>query len=109
MVCNGFEVAGGSIRITDPELQSQIFQIMGHKKQEIKKKFGHLLKAFEYGVPPHGGIALGLDRILAIFSNERSIREIIAFPVSSSGQTAVMDAPSSVSKDQLKELGIKLR
>ena len=108
LVCNGYELAGGSIRITDPKLQEKIFQIMGHTKEQVRKKFGHLLKAFEYGVPPHGGIALGLDRILSIFCHEKSIREVIAFPVTSSGQAAVMDAPSKVEPKQLAELGIKL-
>ena len=106
LVCNGHEIAGGSIRITDPKLQEKIFEIMGHSKEQIKRKFGHLLKAFEYGVPPHGGIALGLDRLVAVFAGEESIREVIAFPVTSSGQTSVMDAPSEVDPEQLKELGL---
>lgn len=108
LVCNGYELAGGSIRITDPQLQEKIFQIMGHSKNEVRKKFGHLLEAFEYGVPPHGGIALGIDRFLAILTNEESIREVISFPVTASGRTAVMDSPSEVDKKQLKELGLKL-
>ncbi len=106
LVCNGHEIAGGSIRITDPKLQEKVFEIMGHSKEQIKRKFGHLLKAFEYGVPPHGGIALGLDRLVAVFAGEESIREVIAFPVTSSGQTSVMDAPSEVDPEQLKELGL---
>ena len=106
LVCNGHEIAGGSIRITDPKLQEKIFEIMGHSKEQIKRKFGHLLKAFEYGVPPHGGIALGLDRLVAVFAGEESIREVIAFPVTSSGQTSVMDAPSEVDPEQLKELDL---
>lgn len=108
LVCNGFEVGGGGIRITDPQIQEKIFTLLGHSKEEIREKFGHLLEAFEYGVPPHGGIALGFDRLVAIALGERSIREVIAFPVNSSGQTAVMEAPSEVSPDQLAELGIKL-
>ncbi|GIW63759.1 MAG: hypothetical protein KatS3mg091_561 [Patescibacteria group bacterium] len=106
LVLNGFEVAGGSIRITDPELQSKIFQIMGHKKSDVEAKFGHLLKAFSYGVPPHGGIAIGFDRLLQVILNERSVREVIAFPATSGGVTAVMSAPDTVSDQQLKELGI---
>lgn len=106
LVCNGHEIAGGSIRITDPKLQEKVFEIMGHSKEQITKKFGHLLKSFEYGVPPHGGIALGLDRLVAVFAGEESIREVIAFPVTSSGQTSVMDAPSEVDPEQLKELGL---
>lgn len=108
LVCNGWEIGGGSIRITNPEIQTKIFEILGHTKEEIEKKFGHLLRAFEYGVPPHGGIAMGLDRFLAILSEEESIREVIAFPATSSGQTAVMEAPSEVDPEQLEELGIKI-
>ncbi|MGB9707360.1 MAG: aspartate--tRNA ligase [Microgenomates group bacterium] len=108
LVLNGFEVGGGSIRITDPKLQMKIFEIMGHTKEQIEKKFGHLLEAFSYGVPPHGGIALGLDRLIQIIFNEPSIREVIAFPATSGGKTAVMEAPSEVEKEQLEELGIEL-
>lgn len=109
LVLNGFEVGGGSIRITDPHLQTKIFEIMGHKKTDVEKKFGHLLEAFQYGVPPHGGIALGLDRLLQVIFNEKSVREVIAFPASSGGRTAVMDAPSDVEETQLEELGIKIK
>ncbi len=108
LVCNGQEVGGGSIRITDPHTQEKIFSILGHSKMEIRRRFGHLLRAFEYGVPPHGGIALGFDRLAALLAGERNIREVIAFPVSSSGRTAVMEAPSKVEPEQLKELGIKV-
>ncbi|MFN4212577.1 MAG: aspartate--tRNA ligase [Microgenomates group bacterium] len=109
LVLNGFEVGGGSIRITDPKLQTKIFEIMGHTKKEVEEKFGHLLQAFSYGVPPHGGIALGLDRLLQVILNEPSVREVIAFPASSGGKTAVMEAPSNVTEEQLKELGIKVK
>jgi len=108
LVCNGFEVAGGSIRIHDPGVQSKIFEIMGHSKEAIQKKFGHLLAAFQFGVPPHGGIAVGFDRLLQATLPEKNIREVIAFPVAASGQTSVMDAPSEVDPEQLKELGIKV-
>ncbi|MEA2020520.1 MAG: aspartate--tRNA ligase [Patescibacteria group bacterium] len=108
LVLNGHEVGGGSIRITDPKIQTKIFEILGHTREEIEEKFGHLLKAFEYGVPPHGGIAPGIDRLVAILCGEETIREVMAFPVTSSGETAVMDAPSKVDKDQLRELGIKV-
>jgi aspartyl-tRNA synthetase len=107
LVCNGLEIAGGSIRITDPKVQTKIFEILGHDKSEIEQKFGHLLEAFKYGVPPHGGIAPGIDRFLAILCGEKTIREVIAFPSSSKGISAVMNAPSTVDPDQLKELGIK--
>ncbi|PJE67846.1 aspartate--tRNA ligase [Candidatus Shapirobacteria bacterium CG10_big_fil_rev_8_21_14_0_10_40_9] len=108
LVCNGFEVGGGSIRITDPEIQKKVFKILGLSDEEIEKKFGHLLKAFEYGVPPHGGIAPGIDRLLMAVTGEKSLRELIAFPMNASGQTSVMDAPSEVDKEQLKELGIQI-
>ena len=108
LVCNGWEVGGGSIRITDPQIQSQIFRILGHSQKEIEQRFGHLLEAFEYGVPPHGGIALGFDRLLALISGEANIREVIPFPVNAAGVTAVMNAPTSVDKEQLEELGIRV-
>lgn len=109
LVCNGYEIGGGSIRITDPLLQSKIFEIMGHTKKQIEEKFGHLLNAFKFGVPPHGGIAPGIDRLIAVMLNEPTIREVIAFPVSASGKTAVMNAPSSIDKLQLDELRITIR
>ncbi len=109
LVLNGFEVGGGSIRIIDPNLQKKIFEIMGHTQKQVEEKFGHLLEAFSYGVPPHGGVALGLDRLLQVILNEPSVRETIAFPASSGGKTAVMEAPSEVSEEQLKEVGIKIR
>lgn len=108
LVCNGLEVGGGSIRITDPKIQTKIFEILGHSKKEIKQKFGHLLQAFEYGVPPHGGIAPGIDRLMMVFANEQNTRETVAMPMTSSGNTAVMDAPSKIKEEQLKELGLKL-
>ncbi len=108
LVCNGQEVGGGSVRITDPEIQKKIFQILGHSQNEIEEKFGHLLEAFSYGVPPHGGIALGLSRLVMVAAGEKSLREVVAFPPLASGRTAVMDAPSQVSSQQLKELGIQL-
>ncbi|MBM4402268.1 MAG: aspartate--tRNA ligase [Candidatus Cloacimonetes bacterium] len=106
-VLNGFEIGGGSIRITNPDIQTRIFQILGHTNEEIEQKFGHLLKAFSFGVPPHGGIAPGIDRFLYVCLGEQSLREVIAFPTTSGGKTAVMDAPSGAEKEQLKELGIK--
>jgi len=109
LVLNGYEVGGGSIRITEPKLQTKIFEIMGHTKEEVEKKFGHLLEAFSYGVPPHGGIALGLDRLIQVILNEKSVREVIAFPASSGGKTAVMNAPSEVDEEQLKEVGIEIK
>ena len=77
---NGYEIGGGSIRITDPELQQRIFKVLGMDDEEIAMKFGHMIKAFEYGVPPHGGLAFGLDRLIMILAGEPNIREVIAFP-----------------------------
>lgn len=107
-VLNGFEIAGGSMRISDPAILTKVFEIMGHTKEQIQNKFGHLLEAFEYGVPPHGGIAPGIDRLLMILLNQPSLREIIAFPMNSSGQTSVMEAPSEVDEEQLKELHLSI-
>lgn len=108
LVCNGLEVGGGSLRITNPDIQRKIFEILGHNKEEIEEKFGHLLGAFEYGVPPHGGIAPGIERFLMAVLEEENVREVTAFPMSSQGQTAVMDAPSELSKEQLTELRLKI-
>lgn len=107
LVLNGFEVGGGSMRIHDPEIQEKVFDLIGFSDKE-KKMFSHLLDAFKYGVPPHGGIAPGIDRFLMVVLGEPSLREVIAFPTSASGHTAVMDAPSVVDDAQLKELGIKI-
>ncbi|MFH1289179.1 MAG: amino acid--tRNA ligase-related protein [Patescibacteria group bacterium] len=109
LVLNGFEVGGGSIRITDPVLQESIFEVLGHTKSEIREKFVHLLEAFEYGVPPHGGIAPGIDRFLYVALSEPSLREVMAFPMTSGGKTAVMDAPSKANSEQLKELGLNVQ
>ena len=107
-VLNGFEIGGGSIRITDPKVQKKVFEILGHSPEETQKKFGHLLEAFAYGVPPHGGIAPGIDRFLYVVLGEQSLREVIAFPMTAGGRTAVMEAPSEVGEEQLKELGINV-
>lgn len=106
LVLNGLEVGGGSIRIHDPKIQKKIFDLIGFTKKQMSQ-FDHMLTAFSYGVPPHGGIAPGLDRLLMAILGEKSVREVIAFPTSSSGQTAVLNAPSDASSDQLRELGIK--
>ena len=107
LVCNGLEVGGGSIRISDPNIQRKIFKILGHKDKEIEEKFGHLLTAFKYGVPPHGGIAPGIERLLMVATGEENTREVTAFPVSGSGQTSVMDAPSEIDEEVLKEYKLK--
>lgn len=107
LVCNGLEVGGGSIRITDPDIQKKIFKILGHSDAALEEKFGHLLTAFTYGVPPHGGIASGIERLLMVATGEENTREVMAFPMASSGQTAVMNAPSAVDGKTLKELKLK--
>ena len=108
VVLNGLEIGGGSLRIHEAQLLEAIFEIMGHQPKEIADKFGHLMEAFSYGVPPHGGIALGLDRILMILTNEPSIREVIAFPKTGDGRDLMMHAPAEVDKEQLKELHLKI-
>lgn len=109
LVCNGYEVGGGSIRAHKPEIIEATYKIMGYTKKETEESVGHMLRAFKYGAPPHGGIALGLDRHIMLLSQEKSLKEAIAFPMSSSGKTAVMDAPSEVEQKQLDELGISVR
>ncbi|KKS19127.1 MAG: Aspartyl-tRNA synthetase, partial [Parcubacteria group bacterium GW2011_GWC1_41_7] len=108
LALNGFEVGGGSIRIHDPKIQSKIFDLIGFSEEQ-KKEFLHMLTAFEYGVPPHGGIAPGIDRLLMTLLGEQSVREVIAFPASSGGKTAAIDAPSYAAKSQLDELGIEVK
>ncbi len=108
LVCNGYEVGGGSIRAHQPEVLRATFKIMGYTDEEIEASIGHMLRAFEVGTPPHGGIALGLDRLVMLLAGEESLKEAIAFPMTSSGKTAVMDAPAEISKEQLEELKIKI-
>lgn len=108
IVLNGFEAGGGSIRNHRPEALETVFEIMGYKKEEIKEKFGHMLDAFSFGAPPHGGIAWGLDRFATLMLNEPNIREVIAFPKTGDGRDFMMQAPSEVSEKQLKELGISV-
>lgn len=108
LVLNGEEIGGGSIRSHEKKILEKVFEVLGYNKEEIKAKFGHMLEAFEYGVPPHGGIAWGLDRFLMILRGEKSIREVIAFPKTGDGRDLMMGAPSEVSDEQLKELKIKI-
>jgi len=108
LVCNGFEVGGGSIRAHTPEILRATFKIMGYSETEIEASVGHMLEAFQVGTPPHGGIALGLDRQVMLLAGETSLKEAIAFPMSSSGRTAVMDAPSEISQEQLAELSLSI-
>jgi len=107
LVLNGFEVGGGALRIYDSKIQEKIFDLIGFD-QEQKEYFKHLLEAFSYGVPPHGGIAPGIDRLLATILGEKSIREVIAFPLTSDARDPLMGAPAKVTNEQLKELGIKI-
>ncbi|MCU0847299.1 MAG: aspartate--tRNA ligase [Spirochaetes bacterium] len=108
VVLNGSEIGGGSIRINNTELQSKMFSVLGISEEEAKIKFSFLLDALKYGAPPHGGIALGLDRVLMILLNRNSIRDVIAFPKTQKGQCLMSDAPSPVSDKQLRELSIKV-
>jgi aspartyl-tRNA synthetase len=108
LVINGVEIGGGSIRIHDEKLQQQMFDNLGFTKEEAKKQFGFLMSAFRYGAPPHGGIAFGFDRWAALFAGIESIRDVIAFPKNNAGRDVMIDTPSTISEEQLKELKLKL-
>lgn len=108
IVCNGYEVWGGSIRIITPELQTAIFAILWLNQQQITERFGHLIKAFWYGVPPHGGLAYGLDRLVMLYQNMPNIREVIPYPKNGRGEDLMLHAPSSLEDGLLKDLGIKV-
>jgi aspartyl-tRNA synthetase len=109
LVINGAEIGGGSIRIHDKELQSKNFDLLGFTKEEAEAQFGFLLGAFEYGAPPHGGIAFGFDRLCAVMNGQSSIRDFIAFPKNNQGRDMMIDAPSPVHDEQLKELGLEVK
>ncbi|PIT92758.1 MAG: aspartate--tRNA ligase [Candidatus Harrisonbacteria bacterium CG10_big_fil_rev_8_21_14_0_10_42_17] len=108
LVCNGYEVGGGSIRAHTAEILQAVFKIMGYEEPVIREQFGHMLEAFSYGAPPHGGIAMGVDRLVMILTGEQYLREVVAFPQTGSGKTSIMDAPSELSPDQLAELKINI-
>jgi aspartyl-tRNA synthetase len=109
MVINGVEIGGGSIRIHNSELQKKMFSVLGFSDEQAQKQFGFLMNAFQFGAPPHGGIAFGLDRFVSIFAGLDSIRDCIAFPKNNSGRDMMIDAPSQVSQEQLDELQISLK
>ncbi|MEK7151583.1 MAG: aspartate--tRNA ligase [Patescibacteria group bacterium] len=109
LVCNGIEVGGGSIRAHKPEMLEAVFRVMGYSKESIDRQFGHMLEAFKFGAPPHGGIAHGIERNLMTLLGEDYLREVVAFPQTSSGRTSVMDAPSELDERQLKELHLQIK
>jgi aspartyl-tRNA synthetase len=108
LVCNGYESGGGSIRAHRPEILHATYEVMGYSEEQIQDSVGHMLEAFKYGTPPHGGIALGIERNLMNLTGESYLREVQAFPMSGKGQTAVMKGPKPLTDDQLKELGLKI-
>lgn len=109
LVLNGSEIGGGSIRIHHPKMQQRMFDLLGIDEEEAEEKFGFLLQAFRYGSPPHGGIALGLDRLIMILTKGKSLRDVIAFPKNQRAQSMMDDAPAAVELKQLDELHIKLK
>jgi aspartyl-tRNA synthetase len=109
MVLNGSEIGGGSIRIHDQSMQAAVFEILGISDEEAQEKFGFLLQALQFGCPPHGGVAFGLDRIVMLMAGAESIRDVIAFPKTQTASCPLTNAPGEVSEEQLKETGIRLR
>jgi len=109
LVLNGNEIGGGSIRIHDAAVQETMFDLLSFTKEEAQAQFGFLMEAFQYGAPPHGGIALGLDRLVAILGGQETIRDFIAFPKNNSGRDLMINAPASIATTQLDELNLVLK
>ena len=109
IVCNGIELSSGAIRNHIPELMYKLFEIAGYSKNVVKEKFSGMINALNYGAPPHGGIAPGIDRIVMLLANEKNIREVTMFPMNQNAQDLMMNAPSTVSDNQLKELNINIK
>ena len=108
MVCNGHEVASGSIRIHRRDVQEKVFHLLNYTSEQAAERFGHLLEAFEYGAPPHGGIAPGIERILMLLTDGENIRDVMAFPKTASGHDPMTDAPDRVEENQLHELHLQV-
>ena len=109
IVCNGVELSSGAIRNHKPEIMIKAFEIASYTKKDLEKQFSGLLQAFNYGAPPHGGCAPGIDRIVMLLANEKNIREVTMFPMNQNAQDLMMNAPSKVSEEQLKELNLSLK
>ena len=109
IVCNGIELSSGAIRNHIPELMYKLFSIAGYEKTQVDEKFSGMINALSYGAPPHGGIAPGIDRIVMLLANEKNIREITMFPMNQNAQDLMMNAPSNVNEDQLKELNLSIK
>ena len=109
IVCNGIELSSGAIRNHVPELMYKLFDIAGYSKSDVNQKFSGMINALSYGAPPHGGIAPGIDRIVMLLANEKNIREVTMFPMNQNAQDLMMNAPSEVNPEQLKELNLSLK
>jgi len=109
IVCNGIELSSGAIRNHKPELMYKLFSIAGYDKKQVDEKFSGMINALSFGAPPHGGIAPGIDRIVMLLANEKNIREVTMFPMNQNAQDLMMKAPSEVSEEQLKELGLVIK